>query len=148
MTHISQKAWIFPMRPRANDYGVNPPGERVANAGRERRANPRYPLHMELNYRLMHRNLTLDHGPAQIENISSSGVLMVAGRTFPPGATVELIIQWPVLRDGLLALELQVTGRVVRSSDDGTAVRALSHDSCVFRLRKSDAFAPESEPGT
>ena len=148
MNHISRKSWIFSTQRRTvEDSGENPV-DRAGTPGGERRAAARYPLRLGLSYRLMHRNLTLDHGPAQIENISSSGVLMIAERTFRIGATLELNIEWPVMRDGRLTLELQMTGRVVRSRDQGTAVRALSHDACIFRPTKSVEPAKTIEPCT
>ena len=112
------------------------PGGDMRVSGRERRAGARYPIRLELRYRLIQRNLVVAEGPARTENIGSRGILLIADRTFAPGAFLELSIDWPLLRDGIHPIQLLVTGRVVRSTSQGTALKALSHDSCVFRLKE------------
>jgi hypothetical protein len=108
----------------------------------ERRTAPRYPIQLGLSFRLIQRNLTVDEGKARSLDISSRGIFMEVNRTFPTGALLELSLDWPLLRDGMYPLELRITGRVIRSNGRGTAVRALSHDACVFRVKQP----PESNP--
>lgn len=103
----------------------------------ERRAAPRYPIQLGLSFRLIQRNVTVDQGKARSIDISSRGVFMEVNRTFPTGALLELSLDWPLLRDGLHPMELRITGRVIRSNGRGTAVRALSHDACVFRVKQT-----------
>ncbi len=115
--------------------------------GRERRTAARYPIRLSVSYRLIQRNLVVDDGPARTANISSNGMLILADRTFPLGALLELLVEWPYLRDGVQPIQLRLTGRVVRSDTQGTAVRALSHDSYVFSPKRTSVGEPSREGG-
>ncbi|HWB99186.1 MAG TPA: PilZ domain-containing protein [Bryobacteraceae bacterium] len=98
----------------------------------ERRGAVRYPIQLRAQYRLIHRRLTVDEGTARSVDISSSGILITANRTFTRGATLELTLHWPLLRDSRYPLELRITGVVVRSDEKGTALRALKRTSYSF----------------
>ena len=61
-------------------------------------------------------------------DISAGGVLFSTDEVLPTGSTVELNIEWPVLLNGTKRLRLRVHGRVVRSDDQGTAVRTIRYE--------------------
>ena len=71
-------------------------------------------------------------GAGQTVDFSSSGLRFSADGPLEPGLTVELFIDWPLLLDGGVQLQLTMTGTVVRSSGTETALRIRRHG---FRTR-------------
>lgn len=90
----------------------------------ERRSHGRYALELELDCRLAGSEECL---PGKTSDLSSTGVRFYTGRDFPVGETVTLRIQWPTPDPEALQLELVLDGRVVRSDENGTAVRMLRY---------------------
>src|SRR5579864_1000075 len=88
-----------------------------------RRAAPRYPIRAELYYRVIYGYEVLGTGRGRSLNISSSGILIEADHTLPPGSLIELSIAWPVRLHNVTALQLWVTARVVRTEGYRTALR-------------------------
>lgn len=113
----------------------------------ERRGAVRYPIQLGAHYRLIHRRLTVDEGTARSVDISSSGILITANRTFARGAVLELTLHWPLMRDSRYPLELRITGVVVRSDEKGTALRALKRTSYSFDLSLSSPGNAHSSGG-
>src|SRR5215831_6401537 len=74
----------------------------------ERRAGSRYPITVPLVYRLVRRERLIEVLPAETVNISSEGVLIRAAHPLPPGARIDLAIQWPGVQR---RLKLFVAGR-------------------------------------
>lgn len=103
---------------------------RVANRSYEdRRAAWRYPLQLELHYRLRKKDRLVGEGSGKTVNISSKGILLaLSGQTCPRGAVAELSIHWPVERQPSIRQWLKVVGEVLRSDPQGVAVRIARHD--------------------
>jgi len=98
-----------------------------------RRAHQRYPIELDLRYR------PLPYGwPARKEgfgktlDLGSGSVFFSADQPLPRGLHVELSIDWPVRLDDVCALQLLITGKVVRSCGRETAVQIMHHE---FRTR-------------
>jgi hypothetical protein len=114
--------------------------------GGERRAGVRFPIRMNLRYRLS-RN---EQGAAPeasgcIVDISSTGILFSPGLSQPQDAVMVLSIDWPVRRDEAPPIRLSVLGMVVRSDDRGTAIKILRHG---FEPGRDEPMPPEApEPG-
>jgi len=114
--------------------------------GEERRAGVRFPIRMNLRYRLSRK----DQGAAPeasgcIVDISSTGILFSPGLSQPQDAVMVLSIDWPARRDEAPPIRLSVLGMVVRSDDRGTAVRILRHG---FEPWREELMPPEPpEPG-
>jgi PilZ domain len=96
----------------------------------DNRLHPRYPIELAAEFTLLPKGQTTRRGVGTTLNISSGGLLFACTENLPPGAEIEVTIQWPFLLDGARPLRLRVTGHIVRSNGMGVAVQT-SH--CEFR---------------
>ncbi len=94
----------------------------------DRRADRRYHMTLDLHYRSVKGKEPHEAKPAITRDISTGGVLFASSEVLPSGSTVELSIDWPVLLHGTKRLRLKVYGRVVRSDEQGTAVRTIRYE--------------------
>jgi hypothetical protein len=102
----------------------------------ERRSRQRFPLTLAVEYRL------LDHderwGSGKTCNISSTGALFEVGDRrplfgsryigSPYFGSIELLVSWPYLLDGMCPLKLLMKGYVVRSEGRGVAIESSRHE--------------------
>jgi hypothetical protein len=108
----------------------------------ERRSKSRYPLHFGVRWRI--KDLT---GEGRTIDLSSDGLLIacqqIASRDeVRTGEDVQMIIDWPVLLDGKIPLQLHASGRVVRKGSADFACTFRRHE---FRTMKSGSLpAPPS----
>ena len=98
----------------------------------ERRVDRRYPILLDLRWKLIQRKRVLDAGEGNTVDLSSSGVRFESGRAMPDGLDVELAISWPVLLHNIAPMQLVVHGRIVRSQGSQIAIRMIQHE---FRTR-------------
>jgi hypothetical protein len=70
-------------------------------------------------------------------NVSSGGVLFEANESLPAGSSIELLMQWPFLLEGVCPLKLVIHGSVVRSDNKGVAVRTKQHEFRTAGARSS-----------
>ena len=94
----------------------------------DRRDDRRYPIELELKYKLIRRKRVLDTGVGHTIDLSSGGVLFQAERPLPAGLNVELSITWPVLLHNVAPMRLLVIGKIVRSDRSRIAVRTVQHE--------------------
>jgi len=96
----------------------------------DQRARGRYPIRLELQYKLLRGTRVERAGTGKTLNISSHGVLFETEDLLPSRGLVELAMQWPFLLHGVCGLNLVMRGRIVRSAGNGkaTAVRADFHE--------------------
>ncbi len=100
----------------------------------EQRQHLRYPIRLEIEYRLVKGGPVVPAGFGRTRNISRHGVLFETNDTLPPPtAEVEVLIQWPFLLDGVCPLRLVIRGRVVRIEAKAVVVRIQRHE---FRTSK------------
>jgi hypothetical protein len=97
----------------------------------ERRINRRYNLHLPLHYRVARRGLPPITGLGTTRDVSSMGLSFRCRRALPIGSHVELSIEWPARHGEDGAIELHVSGQIVRS-DGGKISVAMS--SRQFRI--------------
>jgi hypothetical protein len=116
------------------------------DAGPDRRASVRFPLTLDVRYSVSHRRAPLETGSGQIIDLSSSGLRFAAQGPMEPGLKLDVAINWPVLLDGRVQLQLIVTGVVVWSSGTDTALQIQRHD---FRTRsvRLKAMSPQESDG-
>jgi PilZ domain len=100
----------------------------------ERRDDRRYPIELEMRYKVVPRNRAPLHGTGRTVNISSGGVLFGGDRSLPAGAFVELSIKWPIMLQETCPLNLLVFGRVVRCQENKVAVKMSRYE---FHTRPS-----------
>lgn len=96
----------------------------------ERRSCFRYRVGLELHYKLTGGAATGQEGSGKTRDFSKDGVLFVPDRPLPPGLDVQLFIDWPARINGSPALHATISGRIVRSDPEGTAVKIAC---CRFR---------------
>jgi hypothetical protein len=109
----------------------------------DRRVDRRYPIPLDLRWKLIHRKRVLDAGDGCTVDFSSGGVRFESGRTLPEGFDVELAIRWPVLLHNVAPMQLVVHGRIVRSRGGEIAVRMVQHE---FRTVGAPATARPDTP--
>ena len=97
-------------------------------ANRERRASTRFPLSMDVGYALMGCRGRRKTGSGQTIDLSSSGLSFTGDRPLLTGQELEVAIDWPVLLDGGVRLQLVMSGVVVRTSGTTTALKIQRHE--------------------
>ena len=100
----------------------------------ERRRHPRYPMRLELHYRLPDVGDANAGGSGRTVNISSGGVLFEADRPLPLRKEIVLDVFWPARLDGVRDLKFVVHGKIVRSEGKTVAMRIKRSE---FRTRRS-----------
>jgi hypothetical protein len=98
----------------------------------ERRTSVRFPLALDVRYSVLHRKGPIETGSGQLIDVSSSGLRFTAQAPVECGLKLDVAINWPVLLDGRVQLQLTVSGVVVRSSGTEISMRIQKHD---FRTR-------------
>jgi hypothetical protein len=95
----------------------------------EQRSHQRYPIELEVEYRLLSRGHLPHLGSGKTRNISSGGVLFEAlGSAAPEMGTIEVLVSWPFLLEGVCPLRLMMRGRIVRSDGHGVAIQSTFHE--------------------
>ena len=114
----------------------------------DQRANGRYPIALDVQYKLLRGDRVVSVGCGKTLNISSGGVLLETDRPLPPSGVVELAIQWPFLLRDVCSLKLVMRGRIVRRDyhSKATAVRAESHEFRTAGVRSSRSDKARSNP--
>ena len=107
----------------------------------ERRAERRYGIRLDVEWKLVHRTRVLAGGSGRTRDLSSHGVLFEAGPNVVVGKNVELSISWPVLLHGVAPIRLAVSGQVVRY--DGRCA-ALHFRRYEFRTARRAAVPLEA----
>jgi c-di-GMP-binding flagellar brake protein YcgR len=112
----------------------------------ERRTSVRFPLTLDVRYSVLQRNGPIETGSGQLIDVSSSGLRFTAQAHIEPGLKIDIAINWPVLLDGRIQLQLTVSGVVVRSSGTEISMRIQRHD---FRTRSVQlkAASPKESNG-
>jgi len=105
----------------------------------ERRRHRRYPLRLEVRYKLLHVGHTVQTGSGRTVNLSTGGVLFEVDRALPLRNEIMLDIAWPALLDGVQHLKVVASGRVVRSEGRTVAVRIRTFE---FRTRRITKLSP------
>jgi hypothetical protein len=116
-------------------FGENNSGD-AGPEGRDRRTSRRFPLRLAVRYRATEARFSSEWTAGESVNISSDGLLITTPEAVKAGQTVEAVIAWPVLLDQRIPLKLVITGFIVRSSEDHTAMRFTKYQ---FRTCRTPA---------
>src|ERR1700737_644575 len=108
----------------------------IAPTLEEHRLHRRYPLHLTVHYKLLHRGIVTATGSGQTRNIGTCGVLFETDRPLPDRGEIMLEMVWPALLDGVRRLKLVVHGRIVRNEGKAIAVRFTAYDFHTKRSTK------------
>jgi hypothetical protein len=102
-------------------------------AERERRVHCRYSICAPVRYRIKEKVAGLiAHGSGRTVDISSGGVLFESNSPLKPGVELELSIAWPLSLGKSVGLTLWLTGKVVRTEQNRSAVAIARY---AFRTR-------------
>jgi hypothetical protein len=96
----------------------------------DRRADQRYPIALQLQYKLIRKGRVQHRGCGRTLNISSHGVLFEIDGVVPTSGQMELALNWPFLLQGSCGLQLVMRGRILRA--DKTTI-ALKVETREFR---------------
>jgi hypothetical protein len=88
----------------------------------DQRVNGRYPITLQLQYKLLNKGRVEQLGVGRTLNISSGGVLFEADGLLPPTGPIELALSWPFLLEGICNLKLVMRGRIVRCDTGSRAI--------------------------
>jgi hypothetical protein len=100
----------------------------------ERRLDTRYPLALEMYYTVNEGSRLAERGVTRTIDLSSSEVRFIAANLLATGMLVEIAIDWPVRLDGSIALQLIVTGHIIRTCGKETVVALQKH---AFKTRRT-----------
>ena len=103
----------------------------------DHRSTRRYPITLEVEYKLIRKGRVERLGIGKTLNVSSGGVLFEANESLPAGSAIELLMHWPFLLEGVCPLKLVIHGSVVRSDSKGVAVRSKQHEFRTAGARSS-----------
>ena len=112
---------------------------RFDSENKERREADRFPIEREIRYRLLNRKSDDEFELGKTINISSNGVLFMAGQFLIPGRRLEVAIGWPAQLNSKVALKLVARGRVVRTEGGKAAIEIQQHE---FRTQATQPPPP------
>jgi hypothetical protein len=95
----------------------------------------RFRLTLEMHYSVSGLRVPTETGSGRTIDMSSTGLRFNADRPLQTGQRLDVSIDWPVLLDGGVQLQLIVSGVVVRSSGNETALRIQRHEFKTRRMR-------------
>lgn len=94
----------------------------------DRRHSDRFPIELEVRYRVLNNRGSDEAGDGKTLNISSSGVLFTAEHLLLPGRRMELAINWPAQLNNKCALKLVARGRIVRFEKGRAAIEIQQYE--------------------
>jgi hypothetical protein len=94
----------------------------------EQRSHQRYPIELEVEYRLLAKGRSEQVGSGKTRNISSGGILFDALGSRPATGSIEVLLSWPFLLEGVCPLKLVMKGQIVRSDTRGVAIQYNYHE--------------------
>ena len=93
------------------------------------RKHSRYPIELDLQYKLIAKGRVQHIGQGRTLNISSGGVLFAPTdiqklmETLDPRNVVELVLDWPLVLQEVCLLKLVVWGEIVRRDGEKLAMK-------------------------
>jgi hypothetical protein len=113
---------------------LNDARAQVETSQPDRRLRPRYPIILQLQYKLTNQDPGKQTGSGRTLSISSGGIFFQTTNRLPVGCEIDLAIDWPCLLNGVSLLKLVAHGHVVRHDAKGTAVEVSRYE---FRTRRA-----------
>ena len=87
----------------------------------EHRSKKRYAIDLPLTYRIREKPFVVN-GHGRTIDMSSSGIAFTSDEYLNVGTHIELSISWPILLDHTCPLKLFVEGKLVRKTENRTAM--------------------------
>src|SRR2546425_153599 len=101
------------------------------------RSNSRYPIALELQYKLLNKGRAERLGSGRTLNISSGGVLFQTDDVLPVNGMIELAMKWPYLLAGVCSLKLVMRGRIVRTDANVIGVKSEFYEFRTAGVRSA-----------
>ena len=95
-----------------------------------------YPLTLPTHYKVYRGNGVVESGSGETLSIGARSVLFRAEHALEIGLRVDLSIEWPMLLDNRVPLQLCVEGEIALCAGKRVLVRALHYD---FKVRPSQS---------
>jgi hypothetical protein len=92
----------------------------------ERRRRLRFPIELPARYTVIGQRPI--EGTGWTVNLSSHGALIESSQELSAGASVRVVIEWPVLLGNVRPLALHIRGKIVRSEQGLVAVAFSSYE--------------------
>jgi hypothetical protein len=108
----------------------------------DRRSDRRYPILLDLRWRLIRRKRILESGTGRTLDLSRGGIRFESSRPLPEGFNLELAISWPVLLHNVAPMQLVVQGRIVRSESGRIAIQMTQHEFRTVGMPVNHCDAP------
>jgi PilZ domain len=115
---------------------------------RDPRRHRRYPISLNVTYKLFHNGRIERLGSGQTLDVSTGGACFQCGDAFPSTGSIELTINWPCLLEGVCPLKLVMRGRIVRADGQRIAVEAQHHEFRTAGIRTMHAHPPSAKHRT
>lgn len=115
--------------------------EVITEIGADRRSRRRYDIDLDLRYKVLRHYQVCQSGEGKTVNLSGHGIAVAINDVLSPRSVIEMTIAWPVLLNEMCALNLVVTGKVIRSSGAMTAVRVQRYEFRTQGVRTLQARA-------
>ena len=113
----------------------------------DRRTKQRFPLNLDLRFKVIYRGKALAAGTGRTVDICSGGLAFTHDAPLKPGSTVELAVSWPAMLDGVCAMQLNLSGRALRSDGKVTVCQIGKYEfRTVGRRAPLAAAAGVSDP--
>ncbi|HLK18728.1 MAG TPA: PilZ domain-containing protein [Bryobacteraceae bacterium] len=100
----------------------------LENRNADQRLHHRYPIILNVEYKLLVKGKVERLGSGRSRNISSGGIFFEVQENLPAQGRIELAMDWPFLLEGVCALKLVMRGRIVRTDATGIAVKIAHHE--------------------
>jgi hypothetical protein len=94
----------------------------------ERRSDQRYPIALQLQYKLIGKSQIQRLGFGRTVNISSHGVLFELDDVAPASGQMELALNWPFMLEDSCGLKLVIRGNILRTEEKIIALKAEFHE--------------------
>ena len=101
---------------------------RLGTQRTDQRSHQRYPITLNVEYKLLIRGRVERVGSGRTMNMSSGGIFFETDNPLPADGRIELVMEWPFLLEQVCALKLVMRGRIVRSDTKGVAVEIRHHE--------------------
>jgi hypothetical protein len=106
----------------------------------DRRLTQRFPLHLDVRYRTISEHRARS-GNGWTVNMSSGGILIAAADAPTLGTLIRASMDWPILLDATVPLQIVITGKVTRSDPSGFALAVQQYR---FHTMKRAKTLPEA----
>jgi hypothetical protein len=103
----------------------------------DRRSHRRYPIVLEVEYKVLKGRQVVELGSGFTLNISSSGVLFEPNDRLSSTGAIELTLHWSFLWDGVRPLRLVIRGRIIRNHGHGKLIAVSIKHYEFYMARKT-----------